>query len=312
MSADINEIYDRLLMQDYQDILFGDLDKYRRNGKQYTACCPFHEDSNPSFSISADKPLWNCFSKCGGGDWIKYLERKEGLTFKEALERLAKDAGVEINGQNKEKLEEETKRTNLLEESLNFFKEKLQTPEGKETLTYLKEVRRYSDTEIKDMELGLYPSIKELEDHLAGKGYLTDLIYNAGLKTMGYGDTHKLIIPYRDRVGRLKGFIARTLDDSIKPKYILSSGTDRGTLFNIHTTRGMKDIIVVEGFLDALVATQRGVSGVPPDHVAQRVVLVVERGHDEAPRHDRRQQCAEDCTSHDGNPEIDRRAGEGQ
>ena len=82
---DIDEIYRILLAKNYQERLFSDLPKVKRSGRGYHACCPFHEDQHPSFSFAVDKPLWNCFGCGEQGDWIAYLEKREGLTFQEAL-----------------------------------------------------------------------------------------------------------------------------------------------------------------------------------------------------------------------------------
>ena len=100
MSRDTDKIYEILLGRNYQETLFGDLTKFKKNGKSYLACCPFHDDTSPSFSIAVDKPVWNCFAGCGGGDWIEYLGKRNSLTFLEALNKLASDAGVELSGVN--------------------------------------------------------------------------------------------------------------------------------------------------------------------------------------------------------------------
>lgn len=264
MSRDVEEIYSRLLARNYQEVLFGGLEKAKRTGRNYMAICPFHDDHNPSFSFASDKPLWHCFGCGEGGDWIRYLERKEGITFREALERLAREAGVELkDGQHdKEKWEKETERATVLEIVLDFFKKQLWMDRENKTLDYLRKERNYEDEEIEAMELGLYPSQGELENYLVNKGYSTNIINKLGLKTQGFGDTHKLVIPYRDPVGRLKGFIVRALDDQVEPKYLVSFGVEKNTPFNLHEARGQKDLIIVEGFLDALIATQRGVKGV--------------------------------------------------
>jgi len=228
------------------------------------ALCPFHEDHKPSFSFASDKPLWYCFGCGAGGDWIRYLERKESLEFREALDRLSRDAGVELKDgqQDKERWEKQTERATVLEIALDFFKKQLWTDRGKDVLHYLRKERKYNDKEIESMELGLYPSRGELEDYLVNKGYSVNIINNIGLKTKGFGDTHKLVIPYRDPVGRLKGFIVRALDDQVEPKYLVSFCVEKNTPFNLHEARGLRDLIVAEGFLDALIATQRGIKGV--------------------------------------------------
>jgi hypothetical protein len=79
MSREIEEIYQRLLARDYALTLFGDLEKKRKAGRGYTALCPFHKEKPPPFSFSMDKPVYHCFGCGESGDWIRYLEKKEGL-----------------------------------------------------------------------------------------------------------------------------------------------------------------------------------------------------------------------------------------
>jgi DNA primase len=86
-------------------------------------------------------------------------------------------------------------------------------------------------------------------------------MHTLGLTEQEFGNTHRLVIPYRDPVGYMKGFIVRRLN-AMRPKFIYSAGTNRDTLFNSHLLRGVKHTIVVEGYFDALIATQRGIKGV--------------------------------------------------
>jgi len=86
MSREIEEIYDRLLARGYALTLFGDLDGKKKTGGGYMAVCPFHKWTSVklSFSFSMDKPVYHCFGCGESGDWIKYLDKKEGLPFQEA------------------------------------------------------------------------------------------------------------------------------------------------------------------------------------------------------------------------------------
>jgi DNA primase catalytic core len=260
MSIDIQEIYSRLLARDYALTLFGDLEKRKKSGRGYTALCPFHQEKAPSFSFSMDKPVYHCFGCGESGDWIRYLEKKERLPFQEALERLAREAGVELKGYDRERWEKEAEWGNALEMALSYFKTMLWKEQGNETLNYLKG-RGYSEDEIKEMELGFYPSQKEFKKHIEAKVNNIDTIKSLGLEVGGMGETHRAVIPYRDPVGRLKGFIVRAVKE-IEPKYLFTAGVEKDTLFNLHEARGRDTLIAVEGFLDALISTQRGVSGV--------------------------------------------------
>jgi DNA primase len=159
---------------------------------------------------------------------------------------------------NQNQLEEEDKTKKGAEDfetALAFFKAQLFKPKGRHALNYLMEKRGYSQEEIEAMELGFFPFKKEAKKHLG------DLLESLGLNVKGLGKTHKIVIPYRDPEGKIKGFIVRRLD-SERPKYVYTKETDRDTFFNLHQARTEKKLIVVEGYFDALIATQRGVKGI--------------------------------------------------
>ncbi len=259
---DIEKIYDILVGQDYPGKLFRDLKKLKRTATGYIACCPFHEDKSPSFSISGNKPVWNCFAGCGSGDWIQYLQKKEGKTFKEALEVLAYDAGYTLeHSTDFPTLSRDIIITSALESAQGLFTQLLFASQGKESLAYLLN-RGYDDASIRAMELGYFPSYEEVHGYLSSHGFSEETIQECGFRTSGLGSTHLVTIPYRDKIGRVKGFIVRSIDNSIQPKYKFTYGTEKDTLFNLHQAKSSDKIIVVEGFLDALYATVLGVKGV--------------------------------------------------
>ena len=89
----LNSIYADLIANKYQRVLFGDLDKFKQlPSGQYKACCPFHENNSPALSIAPDKPVWYCFKCKTGGNWIQYLQKKEGLTYQQAFNKLVEAA----------------------------------------------------------------------------------------------------------------------------------------------------------------------------------------------------------------------------
>lgn len=260
---DIDQIYEILLRQEYQQELFGDLKKLKKSGSGYIACCPFHEDKNPSFSISGDKPVWNCFAGCGHGDWIEYIERKEGKSFREALHTLADAAHYTL--QNNTELSPTPFSTiidDIMETAYTFFSEQLHTTKKAQKARMYLEKRGYAPDKQEKMELGYYPSATEVRLFLQSRGFSDEYIDKSGLFTSGFGTTHSITIPYRDIVGRIKGFILRSIDDSVKPKYKFSTGTEKDTLFNAHKAKNAHEIIITEGFLDALHATAEGFTGI--------------------------------------------------
>jgi hypothetical protein len=132
-------------------------------------------------------------------------------------------------------------------------------------LTYLKQDRGYDEASIKKMELGFISSKKAVAQHLKSQGWSDEKIKEA-YKTLGLiGQTHKLVIPYKDKEGELIGFAARNIfykDSDNYGKYLYTKGLSKSeTLFNIHTAKG-KDLLVVEGLFDCLHASTKGVSNV--------------------------------------------------
>ena len=112
----IDEIYSKLLARGYALTLFADLQRRREIGRGYMALCPFHKEETPSFSFLMDQPTYHCFGCGENGDWIGYLEKKEHLPFPEALDQLAKEAGVELRGYDRtstEKADPQGKHSNL-------------------------------------------------------------------------------------------------------------------------------------------------------------------------------------------------------
>lgn len=260
---DIEKIYDILIGQDYARTLFGDLAKIQSKGSGYIACCPFHEDKSPSFSISSSKPVWNCFAGCGSGDWIQYLQKRDGKTIKEAIEYLAHEAGYtpEHSVADSPALSREILVSSAMEIVHGLCGSLLFEPQGKLALEYLTN-RGYDSTAIKEMELGYFPAYDVVHQLLLKHGYSEETIQDCGFRTSGLGTTHIITIPYRDRIGRMKGFIVRAINDEVQPKYKFTYGTEKDTLFNLHQAKSSNSLIVVEGFLDALYSTSLGISGV--------------------------------------------------
>jgi DNA primase catalytic core len=144
-----------------------------------------------------------------------------------------------------------------LEEVLAFFQSRLFEKPGRYGLEYLTVKRGYTRDEIEGMELGFFPQRQEVKIALGDERFKS-----LGFETVkAFGQTHKIIIPCRDAGGRLQGFIARRIDSN-RPKYIYSPQVDRDSLFNLHAVKNVSAVYVTEGYFDALIATQRGITGV--------------------------------------------------
>lgn len=261
--------------QDLLDEIYSNLDKAevtrdldpQDKGDYYLLTCPECGKKEAYLYKTGLYIKCNRLDKCGYSISLwDYVQTTKELSNQETLRELARLSGVtlsDLTGYSEDRAKEIRKRANLLEKALDYFKIQLWIDKDKEALKYLKKKRGYTETEIKAIELGFYPSQKDVEDYLVNKVNKVYDVYNVGLKTQGFGKTHKLVIPYKDPIGRLKGFIVRTIKKGIEPKYLYSKGLKRDILFNLNEARrGEKDLIVTEGYLDALISTQREIKGV--------------------------------------------------
>ena len=197
---------------------------------------------------------------------IDYVMRRDSLDFIGATKRLASSVGLELpNSSNFDAgaYQKQKERLDILEATNNYFIDKLHDPKDEgaiEALTYLKS-RGYSVEDIKAMELGYIPSQRELFNYLESS-YSKETIKEALHLHKDIGETNKIAIPFRTG-GNLKGFSFRATSKEEKNKYLNSTGLKRGeALFNLLALKGDKDIVVVEGLLDALIATARGLENV--------------------------------------------------
>jgi len=200
-----------------------------------------------------------------GGDnksLVDYVIDRDGVTFIEAVKTLADVVGLQLpQGEiDTEVYQRDREMATLREDCNSYFIYCLGKAEGsKDVIDYLRN-RGYSEKVIEDMELGYIPSQEQTYTYLQNKGYSQDLISKLNLNKK-IGSTHKLSIPYRSG-GSIKGFKFRAIED-VTPKYVNSTGLDkRGGFFNLSGIKGDEDVVVVEGELDSLSATARGVENV--------------------------------------------------
>jgi DNA primase len=199
---------------------------------------------------------------------IDYVVSRNKVDFIEAVKILAAFANVKLPAGNfNDEIYQKIKdKAALLEDCNNYFTFCLanSTSVSAEKLkTYLNS-RGYNSEDIKEMELGFIPSQEQLFQYLLDKQYSYEFINEAIniKKDTRIGSTHQLTIPYRSG-GLLKGFKFRTINDAIKPKYLNNSGLDKiGGFFNISGLKGSKDLVIVEGELDALSASIKGIDNI--------------------------------------------------
>jgi DNA primase len=272
----IDEIKSRIDIVD----LVGETVQLRRSGKNYTGFCPFHSNTRtPAFAVFSDSGTWRCFGQCNeGGDIFKFVMKKEGWDFPEALHYLAERAGVELKPPSPEEqvaAEEHAALRGLLEEAATFYRHQLlNTPAGKMALDYLRQQRGLKDETIENFGLGYAPQAWEaLLSHFRSKGASEADLLTAGLLTQREGSRgvydrfrHRIIFPIREAGGRMAGFGARILDPQDVPKFLNSPQTpvfDKGRLLYgldlaKKAIRQEDQAVIVEGYLDVIALHQAG------------------------------------------------------
>ena len=252
----------------------------RRSGARFTGLCPFHDERTPSFSVDPQEKLYHCFG-CGvGGDVIRFVEEKEGLSFADAVESLADRYGVELEREQENPRAEEQRRkrarlSELLERTAGFYATFLrEAPQAARARNYLGE-RGLGDEVLAEFGVGCAPGTWDTVLMRGQKaGYSVAEIEAAGLiqksqKGRGHYDRFRsrIVFPIRDARGRVQGFGARALLADQKPKYVNSPESElyrkRRTLYGIERARpGIAKAgraLVVEGYTDVLACHQAGI-----------------------------------------------------
>lgn len=245
----------------------------QRSGRNFKACCPFHQERTPSFYVDQTRQSWHCFGACAtGGDIFGFIMRAENLEFRDALQRLAQQAGVTLPSPERRSEQEDSFRLN--EAVREYFQQYLASSMGADARSYL-EQRGISKESISRFELGLSPRDGQgLFNHLARNGFTADQMVRAGAVHLNQDGGHRdafrgrLMIPIRNEQGELAGFGSRALDDSL-PKYLNTGRTpvfDKSRiLYGLSLARESirsKGIVIVEGYMDAITAHQHGFDNV--------------------------------------------------
>ena len=245
-----------------------------QSGRVFKARCPFHTERTPSFIVDPERGTWHCFGACSeGGDAIRFVMKAENQSFSEALRTLAGRVGVPLPTPRQQAQMDPLLRAN--EEAMRFFQRRLQSPEGAEALAYLQDRGVAAETAAA-FGLGLAPDgFEELKIHLMGQGFTEEQLQRAGLVTRpqqgGSRDLFhaRLMFPIRNSDGQAVGFGGRELDGSV-PKYLNTPQTpifDKSALlWGLDVARESIRLrgvgVVVEGYMDALMAHQHGYTNV--------------------------------------------------
>ena len=264
----ITELTDR---SDIVDVVSSYVRLSKRSGSNQFGLCPFHSEKTPSFSVSADKQIYHCFGCGKGGGVISFIMEVENLGFVEAVEFLAKRAGMQMPEE--EHSEESKKKARMLalnKEAARFFYSQLSTPAGAEAVEYMVQ-RGISPAVAKRFGLGAAPdSWDSLRKAMREKGYSDFEMLDAGLlrrssKNGGFYDAFRkrLMFPVIDVRGNVIGFSGRILGEG-EPKYINSPETlvfnKSRNLFALNLAKKSKSgyIILSEGNIDVVSLHQAG------------------------------------------------------
>jgi DNA primase len=249
--------------------------KLGRSGRNWTGCCPFHGEKTPSFYVYEDH--YHCFGCGAHGDAISFAMQAQGLSFPDAVAQLAAEAGLEVPKASPRAAEAERQRLDLgavLEAAQGSFARRLRETEGAAGLAYLRG-RGLSDETIARFGLGWSGDGRGgLTRELVARGIEPGQMLDAGLLREGDGGErrelffNRVTFPIRDRRGRVVSFGGRTLGDG-KPKYLNGPETSlfhkRRTLFALDAAReGVRaggELLVVEGYMDAIALHQAGFAG---------------------------------------------------
>ena len=256
--------------------------KLLKAGREWKACCPFHNEKTPSFTVNDDKGFYHCFGCGAHGDAIRFLTDARGLPFMDAVKELAAKAGLEVpaaDPRDRERSERSASLTDVMAAVQAWFAEQLHGIAGSEARDYLKR-RGIEAATISRFGLGLAPQgrsrLKSALAHL-GEEHLVDSGMLIRPEADERGDDRttydrfrgRLMIPIRDQRGRVIAFGGRILGDG-EPKYLNSPETilfDKGrTLYNIDragpASRTAKRLIVVEGYMDVIALDRAGIAEV--------------------------------------------------
>jgi DNA primase len=278
----LDDIRSRLSLSD----IIGKRVRLIRAGREHKGCCPFHKEKSPSFTVNDDKQFFHCFGCGAHGDVIGFVMRYENLSFIEAVESLAAQAGLEVPKASPQEIQRAEKARDihaLLDVATRWMEEQLFAPANKEILNYLIG-RGLSKETIQSFRIGYAPADRQImRKFLIGEKFTDAQILEAGLLRKKDGEPYaffreRVMFPVGDRRGRIVAFGGRILPDHMrepdkgdyKPaKYMNSSDTplfDKsrtlyGQSFARQAAREGATVLVTEGYMDVIACHQAGFRG---------------------------------------------------
>jgi DNA primase len=250
----------------------------RRSGAEFAGLCPFHNEKTPSFTVNNKKGFFHCFGCGAHGDAVGFVMKTEGLSFPEAVEKLAREAGLAVpraTPAERERADRVASLQQIIEEAARWFQKQLRLPVGRQGLDYLRG-RGLDEPTIDDFRLGFAPDVRDgLLAALKREGVPVDKIVEAGLAIQPEDQREaydrfrgRVMFPINDRRGRVIAFGGRVLGAG-EPKYLNSPETPLfhkgANLYCLDRARlaATKDqpVIVAEGYMDVIALHTAGFTG---------------------------------------------------
>ena len=268
----LNEIKDKISVSQVVEKTV----QLKKRGKEFVGLSPFTKERTPSFTVNDEKQFYHCFSTNKHGDIFTFLVEVGGLSFPEAVEKLADEAGVQLrtfSPAEEEKFNKSKKLYEALEISKSFFSSQIFDNDNSLALRYLKN-RGLSNDIINSYEIGYAPKGNKLEKYLISNGVSHEIMTLAGMtikdenKKDNFYDRfrNRIIFPIRDIRNRVVGFGGRVINAEDQPKYLNSPETPvfhkGGLLYNFSKIRSNiknnDNLIVVEGYMDVVSLASKG------------------------------------------------------
>jgi len=250
----------------------------KKTGKNFRGVCPFHREKTPSFFVSPDRQTWHCFGCSKGGDIITYTMEKEGLDFLGTLEILSQTYNIPLEARTSTEAGPDERIYQTLKDASSYFRTQLLLPENTHAFEYISKTRGVSDELITRFSIGYAPnSWDQTGRFLQNEGHSESLLTEAGLAIKKEGGTgwydrfrDRIVFPIEDRMGRVVGFIARSLNKEETAKYLNSPETSvfkkSKLLYGLSQAKDkilLQDYaIVVEGTLDVISFHLHGIENV--------------------------------------------------
>ncbi|MCB2063311.1 MAG: DNA primase [Novosphingobium sp.] len=255
--------------------VIGRTTRLTKAGREWKACCPFHNEKTPSFTVNDEKGFYHCFGCGAHGDVIRWMTDQRGLQFMDAVKELAAEAGMEVPAPDPRAAQAAEKRATLhdvMQAAQDWFVDNLRSADGASARAYL-EKRGITPATAEKFGFGFAPDSKQAMNRALSR-FPDDMLIEAGLRiSVEDRDPYdrfrgRLMLPIRDARGRVIAFGGRLLEDREgAPKYLNSPDTplfDKGrTLYNLHNAapaaRKSGRLIVVEGYMDVVALAAAGI-----------------------------------------------------